>query len=147
MSPSMVNARGQDMQAGRFPDVLADRRRALQSNKEATTKTATDLLQRIDGKKGRWNCTARETPAAKGHIRATCKATCPLARTRPMGRGARREPEGRQGRIPGLSAPVDRLDLPWNTCVAMNVVCPLGVGLPRSVAGWGVWWAEVEGLV
>ena len=47
----MVNARGQDMQAGRFPDVLADRRRALQSNKEATTKTATDLLQRIDGKK------------------------------------------------------------------------------------------------
>ena len=62
-----------------------------------------------------------------------------------MGRGARREPEARQGRIPGLSAPVDRLDLPWNTCVAMNVVCPLGVGLPRSVAGWGDCWVEMEG--
>ena len=106
MSPSMVNARGQDMQAGRFPDVLADRRRAPQSNKEATTKTATDLLQRIDGEKEDGIVRHEKRRPERAHFPMYSRATCPLARTRPMGRGARREPEGRQGRIPGLSAPV-----------------------------------------
>jgi hypothetical protein len=101
----MVNARGQDMQAGRFPDVLADRRRALQSNKEATTKTATDLLQRIDGKKEDGIVRHEKRRPERAHLPMYSRATCPLAR---------------QGRIPSLSAPVDRLDMPWNTCVAMK---------------------------
>ena len=71
MSPSMVNARGQEVQAGVFPDLLAGRRRILtnkqriltwrewndwkdeqrmlQSQKKATPKTAPHVLQGLDG--------------------------------------------------------------------------------------------------
>ncbi len=88
MSPSMVNARGQEVQAGRFRDLLAGRRRILQSQKKATRKTATphtaglcrDSTARKRRPKGHipqwpawenpWSLTARESLASQRPLTA-----------------------------------------------------------------------------